>query len=86
MPQRCSRDYPHESIFANTVVRWDRLCAAILWRNGRVRFSFLVYTISKNALECLTDANEILGGLNPRHRVEVMTKIDSYRADGRRIA
>ena len=32
------------------MVRWDQLCAAILWRNGRVGFSFLVYTISKNAL------------------------------------
>jgi hypothetical protein len=32
------------------LVRWDRLCAAILWRNGRVGFSFLVCTISKNAL------------------------------------
>jgi hypothetical protein len=31
------------------VVRWDQLCAAILWRNGRVGLSFLVYTISKNA-------------------------------------
>jgi hypothetical protein len=54
-----------ERIFANTVVRWDQLCAAILstpgtqrphargprfWRNGRVEFSFLVYTISKNAI------------------------------------
>ena len=47
------------------MVRWDQLCAAILStpgtqspratglrlrRNGRVGFSFLVYTISKNAL------------------------------------
>ncbi len=36
-------------------------------------------------LKCLADANEILGGLNARHRVEVMTKIDSYRADRRCI-
>ena len=38
------------TIFANTVVRWDQLCAAILRRNGRVEFSFLVYTISKKGL------------------------------------
>ena len=35
------------------MVRWDQLCAAILWRNGRVGFSFLVYTISKNATKGL---------------------------------
>src|SRR5271170_6868198 len=32
------------------MARWDQLCAAILWPNGRVGFGFLVYTISKNAL------------------------------------
>ncbi len=35
--------------FANTVVWWDQLCAAILRRNGRVELGFLIYAISKNA-------------------------------------
>jgi hypothetical protein len=51
------RDVTH---FANTVVRWDQLCAAILRRNGRVELSFLVYAISKNALESV-----YLGSLQP---------------------
>jgi hypothetical protein len=57
------------------VVRWDQLCAAILphpitqktacrgprlWRNGRVGFSFLVYTISKNALALMTPMSNLL--------------------------
>ncbi len=36
--------------------------------------------------KCLADAYKVLGGFNPRHRVKVMSKIDSYRADRRRIA
>jgi hypothetical protein len=55
---------PFTRIFANTVIGWDQLCTTILstpgtqkarargprfWRNGRVGFSFLVYTISKDA-------------------------------------
>ena len=42
------------TLFANTVVRWDQLCAAILRRNGRVEFSFLVYTISTISKKALT--------------------------------
>ena len=56
--KRAAKPAFRKRIFANTVVRWDQLCAAILstpdapvWRNGRAGFSFLVYTISKNAIE-----------------------------------
>ena len=35
------------AFFANTVVRWDQLCAAILWRNGRVGFSFRSTPLAK---------------------------------------
>jgi hypothetical protein len=48
------------SIFANTVVRLDQLCAAILWRNGRVEFSFLVCTPLPSRILTVTYESGIL--------------------------
>src|ERR1700722_13536061 len=57
--------------------------ALLLWRclNGR---SDRVHTYAPS--ECLTDSYEILGCLDSGNRIQILSNIDSYRTDRRRIA
>jgi RNA polymerase sigma-70 factor (ECF subfamily) len=56
------------------VGRWDQLCAAILWRNGRVECSFLVYTISKKC------SRQVWGMLNISELDDFELLVRTHRA------
>jgi hypothetical protein len=56
---------------------------APVWRNGRVGFSFLVYTISKNALAPACRTFDRLGGAQDRRLIEMFSQ--NLRPDGQSL-